>query len=327
MSTSLTYSVVTPTHRRQENLVLMLESMTQQTLPAERFEVIVIDDASGDGTDELLRSWTTKLPDLRYESLERNGGPARARNRGIELAQGDVVVFLDDDVAGAPDLLAQHAAFHDELDDPQRALLGRVDWHPDLKVTRFMKWLDASGLQFAFDAGLEEGEVDEPYLVFYMANISIRRSMLDDVGGFDERFPNPAYEDYELGWRLVQRGLRLTYRPQARAFHTRGIDLETFRRRTAMVAESAMFLRSLHPDFPLAESLLRGRLSPGRKRRLRAYAPIARLIGDDVRLGRVYRELVAESYAQGRERALAKRPSGVGPPSEADASEDPASEG
>jgi glycosyltransferase involved in cell wall biosynthesis len=305
VGSALTYSVVTPTHKRAENLVLLLDSLAAQRLPKDRFEVIVVDDASGDRTGDVLRAaQASKLPNLRYESFERNGGPARARNRGIELASGDVVVFLDDDVAAAPDLLAEHAAFHDADADPKRALLGRVDWHPSLKVTRFMRWLDASGLQFAYDAGLEEGEVDAPYLVFYMANISIWRSSLQEVGGFDERFPGPAYEDYELGWRLAQRGLTLAYRPQARAFHTRGIDLKTFRRRTAMVAESAMFLRSLHPDFPLAESLTKDRLSPSRRRKLFAFAPVARLIGDDVRLGRVYRELVAESYAEGRRRAL-----------------------
>ncbi len=283
---------------------MLLDSLALQALPRERFEVIVIDDASGDTTVDVLHESAEKLPNLRYESFERIGGPARARNRGVELATGDVVVFLDDDVTAAPDLLAEHAAFHDAHGDQMRALLGRVDWHPSLRVTPFMRWLDASGLQFQYDAGLQQGEVEEPYRVFYMANISVWRSALRDVGGFDERFPNPAYEDYELGWRLHRRGLRLEYRPQARAFHTRGIDLATFRRRTAMVAESAMFLKSLHPDFPLAESLLQNRVSPSRKRKLLAYAPIARLIGDDVRLGRVYRELVAESYAQGRERAL-----------------------
>jgi GT2 family glycosyltransferase len=305
MSGSLRLSVVTPTHRRAENLKLMFQSLKDQTLSPDRFEVIVIDDASGDETGDVLRDGARMLGNLRYEQFEQNGGPARARNRGIELAEGDVLVFLDDDVAAAPDLLEEHLRFHEAHPDGSRALLGRVDWHPSLRVTPFMRWLDSTGLQFAFDTWLTEGEVADPCLAFYMANISISRAKVQAVGGFDERFPNPAFEDYELGWRLTNLGLKLFYRPQARAFHTRAIDLKTFRRRTSMVAESFVFLKSIHPDFPLEESgLTKSRLTPGRRLKLFAYAPVARLIGDNVRLGRVYRELLAQSYVEGKRRGI-----------------------
>jgi GT2 family glycosyltransferase len=293
-------SVVTPTHRRAAHLKLLLDSLAAQTLGHDDFEVIVIDDASSDETPELLDRAVQKLPNLRYETLRVNSGPAQARNRGVELARGRVIVFLDDDVAAAPDLLAVHARFHEQRGDDLSALLGRVDWHPDLKITPFMRWLDSAGLQFAYDTWLEEGEVDRPYRAFYMANISIPRRAILDAGGFDERFPFPAFEDYELGWRLVRGGVRMWYLPRARAFHTRSIDLRTFRRRMRMVARSSDILLAKHPDFPLAQSLLRDRLSRASRLKAFAYAPVARLIGDEARLGPVYRELVADAYAEGK---------------------------
>lgn len=300
----LRLSVVTPTHRRPTNLRALLESLEAQTLPRDRYEVVVVDDASADTTGNVLRESQLRLPNLRYEQLPTNAGPARARNRGIELATGDVIVFLDDDIAATPGLLEEHAAFHELRREPWHALLGRVDWHPDLRITRFMRWVDRSDLQFAFDTWLQEGEVAEPYRAFYMANTSIHRSALLEVGGFDERFPHPAFEDYELGWRLVQRGLRMTYAPRAQAYHTRAITLSAFRRRMRMVAESAVILKTLHPDFPLYEVLTRGRLDWRKRIRYYAYAPVAWVLRDDARLGGLYRDLVATSYAAGRQAGL-----------------------
>jgi glycosyltransferase involved in cell wall biosynthesis len=292
-------SIVTPTFRRSANLKLLIDSLSAQTLPRSEWELIVVDDASGDDTGDVLRDSAEQLGNLTYEIAGSNAGPARARNRGAELASGDLIVFLDDDVAAAPGLLSRHLAFHEREPSHLRALLGRVEWHPDLKVTPFMRWVDRTGLQFAFDTWLTEGDVAEPYRVFYMANISLKRRAFLDVGGFDERFPNPAFEDYELGWRLHQRGLTLYYDPAARAFHTRAIDLETFKRRMRMVAESAQMLMTLHPEFTLAETPLRNRVAPWRMWRYRLYAPLAKLIGDDVRLGRYYYALIGESYAEG----------------------------
>jgi hypothetical protein len=158
-----------------------------------------------------------------------------------------------------PTLLTTHVALHDAAADPLLCVLGRVDWHPDLTVTPFMHWLDASGLQFAYETWLRAGPVDPPYAAFYTANLSLRRELLLRVGGFDERFPFPAYEDMELAFRLAQLGLRMEYRPEALAWHARDIDLATFRRRMQMVATSAALLGRAAPDFPLDDSDLRSR--------------------------------------------------------------------
>ena len=297
--TALTLSIVTPTYQRAANLRLLLDSLAEQTLSSELFEVIVIDDGSADDTLDVIRSAASKLPNLAWES-GTNAGPARARNRGASRATGDVIVFLDDDIEAAPDLLAKHHEFHTGRGDDHWGLLGRVDWAPTVKVTPFMRWIDRMGLQFSYDTWLEEGEVPKPYRAFYMANISIPRAAFVASGGFDERFPYPAFEDYELGWRLVEAGFRVHYDPAARAFHTRGIDIRTFRRRMKMVGESAQFLLALHPRFELAEVLTKNRLDRRRRLKHLEYAPIARLVGDQARLDRVYREVIADAYCEGK---------------------------
>ncbi len=257
---------------------------------------MVVDDGSDDGTADVLAERGGTDLDLVALSQPVNGGPAAARNRGVAHATGEVVLFLDDDVAAAPDLLAAHLARHEAADDPQLGILGRVDWHPSVRRTAFLRWLDRSGLQFGYDTWLREGPVEPPYAAFYTANVSLRRDLLIDVGGFDERFPYAAYEDMELAFRLSRRGFHLDYRPAAQAFHTRSIDLAGFCARMTRVGESAALLRRAAPEFPLDDAALRSAYARRRKRLgWRALA----MVGNATARERWYWSEVAAAYARG----------------------------
>ena len=305
-------SVVTPTHRRPDLLDRLLRSLAEQTVPAEEFEVIVVDDASGDETPDVLSRWTAAHPTFHSSSFASGRGPASARNLGVHRAQGEVILFLDDDVEAVPDLVATHLRFHETTGDRMAGLLGRVDWHAGLEITPFMRWLDRTGLQFAYDTWMRPGPIDPPYGAFYTANLSMHRDLFLDVGGFDERFPYPAYEDMELAWRLAQRGFRLEYRPEAQVFHTRAIDLDTFRRRMSRAAESAVLLQAVQPDFPLTPNDTPERWHvPGRWERFRR-AVALKLRDDDGRRDRYLRGEIALAYRDGLERGRAKLGERVG---------------
>lgn len=283
-------SVVVPTYRRPDLLVRCLDALDGQDLPRERFEVVVVDDGSGDATAQVLRR-----PGVNGLVQPVNAGPAAARNRGAGAATGQLLLFLDDDIVAAPDLLSTHLARH-AAGDESLGVLGRVDWDPGLAVTPFMRWLDRSGLQFAYDTWLREGPVDPPYAAFYTANLSMHRSTFERSGGFDERFPYAAFEDMELAYRLTGAGFRLDYRPQARGWHTRAMDLPGFCRRMERVGESAELLRAAAPQFPLDDADLRRRhVSRWHRLRLRALAGRS----DDA-LARHYWAEVAAAYERGR---------------------------
>jgi GT2 family glycosyltransferase len=304
-------SVVAPTHRRPDLLLRLLDSLAQQTMQPDRFEIVVVDDASGDDTPRVLEQAEARLPNLHWESLPAGAGPATARNRGIHRSSGAMVLFLDDDVEAIPELLAIHAQLHAEAGDPLLGVLGRVDWHPGLEISPFMRWLDRSGLQFAYDTWLKPGLVDPPYGAFYTANLSVRRELLVRAGGFDERFPYPAYEDMELAWRLTKLGFRMDYRPDARVYHTRAIDLATFKRRMARVAESAVLLAGVQPDFPLdATSTPERWRPPPHALRRRINGVLAEITKSDRRRARYYRGEVNASYREGLARGRARRREG-----------------
>ncbi len=210
-------SVVIPTFNRKNSLQKTLDGLARQTYPAVQFEAVVVSDGSTDGTDTLLAEYARTSPFPLQVICQPNGGPARARNHGIENARGEVVVFLDDDVEPSPEFLAVHAAHHSHQSDavviapmlPDPALLWRepawIAWEHAMLEKQYAAW--------------RSGKWDGcgPHN-FYSGNASVRRAHLVTVGGFDEQFPRQ--EDVELAVRLEKQcGVRFVYEPDAPGTH------------------------------------------------------------------------------------------------------------
>jgi hypothetical protein len=164
--------------------------------------------------------------------------------------------------------VAEHLGWHRRWPKPEVAVLGHVRWARELRVTAFMRWIER-GIQFDFET--IEG-IDAGWGRFYTANASVKRGMLERVGGFDaEQFPF-HYEDLELAYRMNERGLRLLYNRAAGAQHLHAVTLESYKRRMAEVAPLERRFVLAHPDvdayfrerFLWADSLpsVRGRLAP-----------------------------------------------------------------
>ena len=100
-------------------------------------EVVVVSDGSTDGTDEYLASAAVPLPVTALR--QANGGPAAARNRGIEEARGTLVLFVDDDVVPAPDLIAAHVAAHDHPDD-DLVVVGPMNTPENVELSPWVQW-------------------------------------------------------------------------------------------------------------------------------------------------------------------------------------------
>jgi glycosyltransferase involved in cell wall biosynthesis/GT2 family glycosyltransferase len=209
----LTVSVVIPTYNRLEQLRGALDGLAAQTGLDTPAEVIVVSDGSTDGTDEFLRSPQCPLPVVALR--QRNAGPAAARNRGIREASGDVVVFIDDDVVPATDLLAAHLRHHDASGSDDTVVIGPMITPADEPLSPWVQWEQA--MLYKQYAALERGDWDATARQFYTANASIARRHLLDTGGFDERFRRA--EDVELAYRLADRGLRFTFAKDAVVDH------------------------------------------------------------------------------------------------------------
>ncbi|MBV0912357.1 glycosyltransferase family 2 protein [Anianabacter salinae] len=229
----LAASFIVPTHQRAEVLDISIPLFLLQDCDA-AFEVIVISDGPDADTDAVMSCH--EGPSVRYEALPENRGPGAARNRALEMARGEIIVFVDDDSLIKPDYLSLHLAHH--AADPKAVVTGPiidVAAPPDMTdppaVKRHHRHLNP------FPGG----------------NSSIARAHLDAVGGFDEAFRVYGWEDPELWARLSVLGLKPRFEPRAPIYHFKPQGRETtfaykVRRERMRGANGGLFYRK-HPGF------------------------------------------------------------------------------
>jgi glycosyltransferase involved in cell wall biosynthesis len=256
------FSIVIPTFERPDTLFAVLDALERQK-SAPDFEVVVIDDGSGDATPQRLARCRPSYS-FRFFS-QKNSGPAAARNRGVAEARGDVVLFLGDDTVPEEELLAVHATAHGETRPHPVAVLGYTTWPRERRVSPFLHHINEYGLQFGY--GLIEDPESVPFNFFYTSNISLPRSLLIEAGLFDTTFPHAAWEDIEIAYRLMKMGMKIIYRPAAIARHYHDITFSSFRRRQEKAGEAAAIFYAKHPELgdflavPQARALGRRRAS------------------------------------------------------------------
>jgi GT2 family glycosyltransferase/2-polyprenyl-3-methyl-5-hydroxy-6-metoxy-1,4-benzoquinol methylase len=233
MTTAADLAVVIPTRDRWDILTRTLDALDRQTVSG--FEVVVVVD----GTDQ-------DVPDLAARVVvKEHGGPGAARNAGVAATDRSLVLFLGDDMIPTPDLVRRHVERHAAEPVDTVAVLGHVNWHPEVSDSRLLRWLDWSQTQFDFD-GID-GD-DAGYGRFYSCNVSLKRTLLERVGGFDEDFIY-YYEDLDLGRRLGEAGLVLRYEPAAVAEHLHSYDLARIQNRFRGIARGEAMMAAKHPWF------------------------------------------------------------------------------
>ena len=240
---SLPFTVVIPTYERPGTLRRVLDALAAQR-DAPEFEVVVVDDGSRDETPHLLETYRPSYP-FRFFA-QSNGGPAKARNRGVREARGERILFLGDDTVPEAKLVSAHARGHAAHRPYAVAVLGYTTWPRERRVSPFLHHINEYGLQFGY--GLIEDSESVPFNFFYTSNISLSRADLLEAGLFDTTFPNAAWEDIEIAYRMTRRGLKIVYRPEAVARHHHEISFVSFRKRQASSGESAAVFYAKHPE-------------------------------------------------------------------------------
>ena len=197
-------SVVVATRDRAPRLRRLIAALAEQTVDPSRFELIVVDDGSTDGTAELLAGATERVPfALTALQHEGGGGPGAVRNTGWPRARGALVAFTDDDCEPDPVWLAELLTAWGG--DEARVLQG--------STTPIEAELDAQGLfTYTYD-------IRAPDLNFPACNMAYPRALLERLAGFDAAaFPRTG-EDCDLAWRAIATGAATTFVPSARVRH------------------------------------------------------------------------------------------------------------
>ncbi|HEX9097385.1 MAG TPA: glycosyltransferase [Candidatus Dormibacteraeota bacterium] len=210
MAEPVRFSIVTPTHRRTQSLLRMLDALATQDYPFDSFEAIVVADG---GNDDILHALGRRQYPYRLRAFsQRQSGPAAARNRGLAEAAEPFVLFIDDDVLPAPSLVRQHAEAHRV---PDVVVIGPLLAATAARPSPWTAWEWAT-LNQQYRAMLA-GEWEPTPRQFYTGNASVRLDHVRAVGGFNTQFRRG--EDVELAWRLHKRGLRFVFNPLAEGEH------------------------------------------------------------------------------------------------------------
>jgi len=198
-------SVIVPAHDCAEPLRRCLDALAASELPRERWELIVVDDASQDDTAIVA----ARYADLVVRLPGRPLGPEYARNRGVELSRGELLAFVSADVCPKPDALS---GFIRALGNPTVGAVNGV--YEYARGGNLLTDFQALYNQFVRDRAA--GEVD----AFFSGFGAIRRSVLASVGGFDEWSKNrPRVAAVELGQRIRALGDRVLLDAGIRAIH------------------------------------------------------------------------------------------------------------
>ena len=237
-------SVIVPTHDSAARLDRVLDALVSSDLPRECWELIVVDDASSDGS-ALVASHHANLV-VRLPAPAR--GPSYARNRGFEVSRGAFVAFVDADVRVHPDTLRRLVAALAD-DSEVAAVCGAYDAAPEVR-----------GHVSTYRNLLRHFEQTRPGGVrrFWAGCCAIRRSAMESTGLFNEwHFTQPQVEGIELAGRIRAAGLEVRIDPTIQATHLKEWTLASFLKkdlRDRRIAEMRVLRSQLRATESSAES-------------------------------------------------------------------------
>ncbi len=213
-------TVVIPTHARPARLAECLGALAAQEFPADRFEVVIVDDGSPMSLAPAVAAFADRL----HVTLVRqaNAGPARARNAGVAQARGRFLAFTDDDCVPEPGWLGALAAALRQT--PEVVVGGPVG-------NRLAHNLYSEASQTLVTALYRYYNRDPEQCRFFTSNnLAVGREAFGRVGGFDSRYCLAAAEDRELCDRWLQRGGRMRFVPGAVVWHAHELSPGAFLR-------------------------------------------------------------------------------------------------
>ncbi|MCX7835817.1 MAG: glycosyltransferase [bacterium] len=208
---SLLVSLIIPTYQREQELIETLQCAIRQTYKP--LEIILIDQTQHHSPNTL--AFIQQHADQIQYHRPEFASLTKARNLGIKLSKGEILVFIDDDVTFSSDFIHHHVSRHQLGAD---LVQGRV-LEPNTKtIAKNPSWLHRT-LKFS---GSDTSERSGPTNIVTGCNFSVSRAAIEKIGLFDENFQGIAIrEDSDFGYRAYRAGLCIWFEPKALVYHKR----------------------------------------------------------------------------------------------------------
>lgn len=220
MSWEPTVSLIIPFHNQENVVEKTLSAVLDLDYPAEKLQIIVINDGSTDKTGSILQNITEKKR-LTLINHKENKGRSIARNAGIRHVDTEIICFLDGDMIVQRNWITEMLSALNQ--DSVIAVIG------DTILARSLKPLDIDKFYYhSFRGARKQGE-DVPihFTLFLFNNTAIKRYALDSVGLFEDSFIGYGGEDTDMAirlWETFPQGLRFSTRAVAEHYHQRTLD-------------------------------------------------------------------------------------------------------
>ena len=223
------------TYNRAALLERVLDACFEQTVPSETYEVVLVNDGSPDNTPEVIARARSRAA-CRFEVIDQqNSGLAKGRNAGIARAQGERIIFIDDDVLPLPNFVEEHLRSHEA--HPKAIVRGgaiNVESFDDLPPPVWsIKDYSAN--------------------YFWTTNVSVPLATIRAIGGFNESFSEYGWEDIDVGLRLRFGGVKAVFNKHALVYHwkprPRSGNVEKMVKQARAQARTAVQLAKIHPHW------------------------------------------------------------------------------
>jgi len=219
-------SVILVNYRGADDTITCLRAFDEVDWPAERLELIVVENDSKDGSAERIRA---AVPHARVIEAGSNSGFAGGCNLGVAHATGEYVAFINNDARPHRDWIAAAVRAFEAEPDVASVASKVLDWDGKLidYVDGALTWY---GMGYKRETERpDEGQWDSPKDVLFGTGSAmfVRAEVYREVDGFDERF-FMFYEDVDLGWRLNLLGHRVRYVPGSVAYHKHHASIAKF---------------------------------------------------------------------------------------------------
>lgn len=225
-----------------------LEAFLAQTAGAQAFELVVVDWDAGPSHRTVVERMRSRSgsPSITYLRCPQRGRAAM-NNLGVRHARAPLLFFCADDFIPDPSCVEAHLAYHAAHPESTRVAIGPAVATADMRrASPFLAWLEDSGELFG--ARFREPSAPFPPGFFYVGNASLKRSLCERAGRFDERLPFPAYDDLDYGRRLIRLGMVSELVPAARCIHDHLLTLADRRTQVGWAGAATAILSTPEGD-------------------------------------------------------------------------------
>ena len=211
-------SLIVPAYNAADNIIQLLNSLYCQNYSGQ-FEIIIVDDNSNDNTLIKVNKFSKKSKiKLKVYSSDKNLGPSKARNIGIEKSSGSIVVFIDSDCIANKDWLKQ--LVNSLRSNDVVAVGGRVLLDKSLENNIISRYCMISFIPVMSDRGIVKYTINKNNFVnLYSNNLCFYKSVIAECGNFPVEYTSPAGEEVELNLRVCLKGYNMLYNPLAIVHH------------------------------------------------------------------------------------------------------------